>query len=126
MRRISALLGLGLALTTACGMSDATSPSSSLEGTYSLRSINGAALPYRFPTGLQLTSETLTLRSDGSYSDIGRYNDGSTTTEVGFYTAANNAITFNDQTAGITYQGSLSGTVLTEIANGYTQTFQKN
>ena len=126
MRRISALLGLGLALTTACGMSDATSPSSSLEGTYSLRSINGAALPYRFPTGLQLTSETLTLRSDGLYNDIGRYNDGSTTTEVGFYTAANNAITFNDQTDNFVYQGSISGNVLTQITNGFTAVYQKN
>ena len=126
MRRITALLALGLALTTACGMSDATSPSGSLQGTYALRSINGAALPYRFANGLQLTSETLTLNGDGSYNAIGRYSDGSTTTEVGYYTAANNAITFNDQTDNFVYQGSISGNVLTQITGGFTAVYQKN
>ena len=123
MRKIAMLvLAAGFA---ACG-SDATAPSTSIDGGYSLTSVNGTTLPYTFSNGVQLTSERLTLNSDGSFTDTSQYSNGSTTTDTGYYTNLNGSITFNDVTAGITYQGSLSGTVLTEIVSGFTQTFQKN
>ena len=126
MRKITALLGLGLALTAACSASDATSPSATIEGSYALRSVNGSSLPYSFANGVLLMRETLTLSTNGSYTDVGNYNDGSTTTEVGFYTAANGAVTFHDQTDNVVYQGSISGNVLTEITSGFTAVYQKN
>ena len=117
---------LALALGLAACATDATAPSTSVEGSYSLQRINGTALPYTFSNGTQLTSDRLMLSTDGSFTDIARYSNGQSSTDVGYYTSLNGAITFNSQTSGFTYQGSLSGTVLTEIINGFTQTYQKN
>ena len=123
MRKIGALaLVVGMA---ACA-NDATAPSTSIEGSYTLQRINGTALPYTFSNGLQLTSDQLVLGRDGTFTDIARYSNGQSNTESGYYTSLNGSITFNDQTSGISYQGSLSGTVLTEIVSGFTETYQKN
>ena len=123
MRRLALLtLAFGMA---ACA-TDATAPSTSIEGRYSLQRINGTAMPYTFANGAQLTSDDLVLNSDGTFTDIARYSNGQSSTEVGYYTSLNGSITFNDQTSGITYQGSLSGTVLTEIVSGFTEIYQKN
>lgn len=123
MRRL-ALLALAVGMA-ACA-NDATAPSTSIDGTYSLQRINGTALPYTFSNGLQLVGDQLVLNTDGTFTDIARYSNGRSSTEVGYYTSLNGSITFNDQTSGSSYQGSLSGTVLTEIVNGFTETYQKN
>lgn len=123
MRRALVLV-LALALS-ACAM-DSTSPSGSVDGSYTLRTINGQSLPFTFRTGLTLTSEVLTLYRDGTYQDESRYSDGSRFTDSGIYTSFNGSITFDSDRSSLTYQGSVSGNVLTEIVNGYTQTFQKN
>ena len=117
---------LALAIGMAACANDATAPSTSVEGSYSLQRINGTALPYTFSNGLQLTSDQLVLNTDGTFTDVARYGNGQSSTEVGYYTSLNGSITFNDQTSGISYQGSLSGTVLTEIVSGFTETYQKN
>jgi len=114
MRRI-ALLAAIVALA-ACS-NDATSPSVSLVGTYSLRTINGNPLPFTFSSGSVLVSDRLSLNADNSYVDIATFSNGSTSTEQGFWSSNNNVITFNDQTDNIQYTGSLSGSVLTEIFN---------
>ena len=122
MRRV-VMLGLALSLM-ACG--DATAPSGSVNGTYSLRTINGFNLPYTFSTGATLVSDVLTLNADGSFFDVSQYSDGSTNTQSGFYSSINGSIQLSDQTNGATYQASLSGSVLTEIVPGFTEAFQKN
>lgn len=129
MRRttLGILLLAATTATAACAGNDVTSPTTTLAGTYSLRTVNGTALPFNFGGGDVLQSDVLTLRNDGSYIDVSQWNDGSTTSEQGTYTNNAGAITFYDQTdGGVTYQGSLSGRVLTEITNGYTVTYQKN
>lgn len=123
MRRL-ALLALAMGMA-ACA-NDATSPSTSINGNYNLTTINGTSLPYTFTNGTQLVSEQLVLNTDGTFTDAARYSNGQTRTSVGYYTSLNGSISFNDQTNGITYQGSLSGTVLTEIVSGFTETFQKS
>ena len=123
MRRV-VILGLALSLM-ACG-NDATAPSVSLNGSYSLRTINGSSLPYTFSGGLTLVSDQLTLNPDGSYSDFTQYSDGTISTQNGFYSEFNGSIQFNDQTDHVTFQGSLSGSVLTEITPGFTQAYEKN
>jgi hypothetical protein len=123
MRRL-ALLALAVGMA-ACA-NDATAPSTSLEGSYSLQRINGTALPYTFSNGLQLVGDQLVLNTDGTFTDVARYSNGQSNTEGGYYTSLNGSITFNDQTSGGSYQGSLSGTVLTEIVNGFTEIYQKN
>lgn len=125
MRRLVPLLTLAVALTAGCN-SDSTGPSGSVVGSYSLRTINGNSLPYTVNYNTTINSELLTLNNDGTYTDVAYYNNGNSYVESGYYVQNNNAITFNDQTDGITYQGSVSGSVLTEITNGYTAAYQKN
>ena len=129
MRRITttiAALAFAATAASACAGNDVTSPTTSVVGTYTLKSINGSALPYNFGNGTTLTSDQLIIRNDGSYTETAYFSDGSSTTEQGYYTNNNGAITFNDQTDQVTYQGSLSGRVLTEITGGLTATYQKN
>jgi hypothetical protein len=61
-----------------------------------------------------LTSDQLVLNSDGSYADQATYSNAPSRFEQGTWFISNNLITFNDQTDGIQYTGSLSGNVLTE------------
>jgi hypothetical protein len=121
MRR---LVMLALAGTLAACSTDATGPNGSVAGTYTLRTIDGQQLPYTFSSGLRLTSDQIVLRTDGSYEDVSRYSDGSSYVDEGDYTSYNGAVTFYS-TTGDTYQGSVSGNVLTQILNGYTQVFQR-
>ncbi len=95
-----------------------------------MKTANGSALPYPMPNGDALVAEHLTLNGDGTYVDLAdyaRYGGGSsTTTEYGTFDNNNGAITFNDDTDRISYQGSLSGRVLTEIVGGLTVVFQQD
>ena len=122
MRRI-AMAALALSLA-GCSTLDSLGPSGSVEGTYSLVLINGSRLPYTFSNGVTLVSDVLTLYADGSYSDYSQYAVGAPRTEQGFYTENNGSLVF-DPDAGSTYQGSISGRVLTEIVGGYEQRFEK-
>jgi|SRR5689334_16512840 hypothetical protein len=121
MRR---LVMLALAGTLAACSTDSTGPNGSVTGTYTLRTIDGQFLPYTFSSGLRLTSDQITLMTDGTYEDVSRYSDGSSFVDEGDYTSYNGAVTFYS-TTGQTYQGSISGNVLTQIINGYTQVFQR-
>lgn len=123
MRRLVMLVLAGTLAATACS-SDSTGPNGSVAGTYSLRRIDGQPLPYTFSSGLRLTSDEITLMTDGTYEDVSRYDDGSSFVDEGDYTSYNGAVTFYS-TSGDTYQGSISNNVLTMILNGYTQVFQR-
>jgi hypothetical protein len=127
MRRI-AVLGLVVAIM-ACS-NDSTSPSGSVAGTYTLQTINGTALPYTFssPNGsVVLESDVLTLFSNGTYTDVPQYSPSQgSSTENGTWSNNNGSITFDDQTDGIEYQGSVSGTVLTEFVSGFTEVYHKS
>jgi len=122
MRRFIILAAV-LVSAAAC-QTDSTGPNVQLTGSYRLQTINGQRLPYTFTANNgdleNVSSDELTLFSDGTYQDVATVNDQSgsfTSTEVGTYTALNGSITFFDQTDGIQYGGSLSGNVLTEISN---------
>jgi hypothetical protein len=132
------VLVAGLVLLVAgCAGMDITAPSVSLAGNYSLKAINGLPLPFTsLDNGSErdvLVADVLTMNSDGSYRDVGTYqvttNSGVQMlqqAEVGTYSNINGSITFNDQTQGEVYQGSLSGSVLTEIVVGLTEVYQKD
>ncbi len=120
--------------------SDLTGPSGSVNGRYVLRTVNGAYLPYGIGqdnnTGayVEVYADTMWLDPSGSYEDRvtfrNSYNDGTVNfdqqIEDGTWTANNGSIQFYDQTdGGVTYQGSLSGSILTEIAQGYTQVYAR-
>lgn len=127
MRRIALLMAV-IALA-ACN--DATSPNGSASGSYSLRTVNGFNLPYTFSDGSVLISDQLVLNTDGSYIDQAHFSNRSDTMEQGFWSINNNLISFNDETDGINYTASLSGTVLTETFNNsgsgsITEVFERN
>ena len=129
MRKIALLL----AVVALAACNDSTSPNGNVAGTYSLRTINGSNLPYTFSDNSVLTSDQLTLNSNGTYVDIATFSNAGSQQEQGLWSINNNLITFEDQTDGITYTGSVSGSVLTETfpSNGsfsgsVTEVYQKN
>lgn len=123
MRRALVLVAASLSLS-ACAV-DLTGITGSVDGNYSLRTINGYSLPYSFNNGLTVSSETLTLNRDGTFVDVARYTNGQAATYYGYYTERNGSIQFTDQSSQQSYQGSLSGSVLTQYLNGFTQTYQR-
>ena len=123
MRR---LVMFALASTLAACSLDSTGPNGSVAGNYTLRTIDGQRLPYTFSGGLRLMSDELTLMSDGTYQDVSRYDDGTSFVDEGDYTSYNGAVTFYSSTTGETYQGSVSGDVLTQLINNYTQVFERD
>jgi hypothetical protein len=123
MRR---LVMLALASTLAGCSLDSTGPNGSVAGNYSLRTVNGQSLPYTFSGGLRLMSDDLTLMSNGTYQDVSRYDDGTSFVDEGDYESYNGAITLYSSTTGDTFQGSVSGDVLTQVLNNYTQVFERD
>ena len=130
MRRLVVLAALLAA--AACESSNSVSPTVSIAGQYDLATVNGSSLPYTFTStngaSATLTSDILTMNPDGSYSDIAQFQSPQgpyTIDEIGTYSSLNGSITFDDQTDGIVYSGSLSGNVLTEINSGVTEVYQK-
>jgi hypothetical protein len=122
MRRIAMA---ALAITLAgCSSLDSVGPSGSVEGTYSLALINGSRLPYTFSNGVTLVSDELTLYRDGTYEDYSQYASGSSRSEEGYYTSINGSLVFEPYSGG-SYQGAITGRVLTQIVGGYEQRFEK-
>lgn len=125
MRPMRRLATMALAVTmAACSIGDSVGPDGSLDATFTLRTLNGRSLPYTFSNGVTLVSDELTLYRDGSYEDISRYADGSTSIEEGSYTNTNGSIYF-DPLSGTPYQGSITGNTLTQIVAGFTQVFRR-
>ena len=128
MRRIA----LFMAIIALAACNDATSPNGSAAGTYSLRTVNGFNLPYTFSDGSVLISDQLVLDTDGSYIDQAHFSNRPDAMEQGFWSINNNLISFNDETDGINYTASLSGSVLTETFNNtggsgsITEVFERN
>ena len=129
MRRIALLAAL-VALA-ACN-NDSTSPNGSAQGSYSLHTVNGNPLPFTFSDGSVLVSDQLTLNANGTYVDVATFSNAGTATEQGLWSINNNLISFQDQTDNFSYQGSLSGSVLTESfpasrgSGSVTEVYQKN
>ena len=129
---VAAFIALASALA-ACDRT--TSPKGAMNATFDLKSMNGSSLPYTRTLGnatLRVTSDVLTLHSDGTYEDVTTYAvpDGaamqtSTSTERGKYSISGSAITFRDQTHGGSYGGSIDGTTLTESVNGLTPVYER-
>src|SRR5947209_6617228 len=115
-------LAIAMVAALAACNADSTAPTGTIVGTYSLRSINGLALPYTFANGTTLMSDMLTLNADGTFTDYSTYGNGQTATEVGYYSNVNGSLQFTDNT-GFSFQGSVSGNVLTEIVSGYTEAY---
>lgn len=107
-----------LALTASCGDNNSTNPATaSVAGTYTLRTINGTALPFTlFGSGankVEITSDVVVLNEGGTWTETGNVRtttNGQATnessTDSGTYTRNGTAITLTSAASG-----SLSGTV---------------
>ena len=135
MRRLVALLAL--VTLGACGSDSGTGVNSdNLEGTYSLRSINGTPLPYTVQSGLNsvtLTSDIITIASNGSWTETILYRqtvNGVTTngTEAdgGMWVRAGNDVSLESNiTQGTAYSGTFSNGTLTFDDVGFVVVFRR-
>ena len=128
MRRLALLL-----LALACG-GDATGPEDSVAGTYSLRTVNGANLPYVvFQSGQdksELTSDVLTL-TESSFTQLSTIRttiNGQVTTtteaDAGSFTRSGTAASFqfNSGTSGT---GTIGGGQITVALSGFSFVYRK-
>lgn len=108
------------ALSLACGGGDAsTGPASaSIAGAYSLRTVNGTALPYTIAIGsasATLTADVVTLTDGGTWSEQYTYkqnNQTQTGSDGGTIVRAGTGITLMSGTA-TAYSGTVSSGTLT-------------
>ena len=122
-----------LVAAAACGSNDSTSPPLGASGTWSLQTINGTALPVTIGSGSQavsVVSSTLTISSNGNYNEVVTLRplgaaSNTIFTEIGTWSFTNGVVTFNDQTDGITYTGSISGNSLTENTGGFVSVYAR-
>jgi len=123
MRRIAFALCIALGLS-AC-QTDSTGPGASVAGTYELDTINGNTLPYTFTGGATLTADQLTLNSDGSYSDVVEYSNGSTTIERGTFFTNNNDIQFQPDSGIPEYGGTVNGSFLVTTSGSFRSAYHR-
>jgi len=125
MKLFVPIIAVAMAFATACA-NDATSPSVSIQGTWTLRTLNGQSLPVQLNNGAAVTYEQRTLNSDGTYTDVVFFSSGNSSNEFGSYSVNGNSITFDDQTDNFSYTGSISGNVLTAFDGSFTAVYQKS
>jgi len=133
----SILMGstLLLSLAMACGGDKSTNPNSdAVEGTYSLKSVNGSPLPFTIQSGtnsIMLTKDVLTVAGNGSWTESinytetinGQMNTG-TDADGGTWTRAGSSVSlYSTVTNGTAYTGIYNNGTLTMSAGGFTQLF---
>jgi hypothetical protein len=125
LRRLA--LPLALIVLSACGSDSSTSPNANadaIEGIYSLRTVNGAALPFVFqsgPNSLSLTSDVITIASNGSWTETISYREtingqtsNGTDSDQGTWLRAGNGVTLQSSVSGGTaYSGTYGNGSLT-------------
>ena len=131
------VLLLALATLGACGSDSSTNPNAdAIEGTYSLRTVNGAALPFTIlsgANGLVLTSDVITITSNGTWSEAIQYREtfnGQTTTETdtdgGTWVRAGGSVTLQSNVTGdVAYSGAYANGSLTFSAGGLIAVFSR-
>lgn len=133
MRRLVALLALAAAV--ACGGDSSTSPSATVSGSYSLRTVNGSPVPYTViqigADKYEIVSDVVTLNEGGTWSETGtdrttqngQVTNG-TITDNGTYTLNGTAITLVSTQSG-TVNGAVGAGTLTVTAEGVVLVYQK-
>ena len=111
-----------LALSLACGGDGGTNPASdSIDGTYTLRTINGSTLPFTFSNGASsvvILGDIVTVATNGTWSESTSYRqtiNGQTTTgtwaDGGSWIRAGQAVTLTSNLQG-SFHGTFSGSGL--------------
>ena len=127
---------LALPLVAGCGSDVATAADlAAASGVYSLRTMNNVPLPFALINTaaeyLEVTSDTVSMKGDGSFTDVTHYNrtQGSTNDSPvdslsGSWTVKNGTITF-DGNDGFRYVATLSGNTFTISGNGVISLYSK-
>ena len=134
MRRLFPVLALAMAV--ACGGDKSTNPNSdSIEGTYSLRTVNGSPLPFTFQSGttsVTLTSDVITVAGNGSWTESIGYRqtaNGQTTTgtdtDGGSWVRAGSSVTLNSSFGTGGYAGTYGNGSLTFSDAGFVEVFSR-
>jgi hypothetical protein len=131
------VLLLALATLGACGSDASTGPDAEpIEGTYSLRTLNGATLPFTIqsgPSSLTLTSDVITLAGNGSWTESITYRqiiNGQTTngteSDGGAWVRAGSNVTLQSSVNGGTaYSGTFGNGSLTFTDGGVVVVFSR-
>lgn len=134
-RMRTASMVLVVALSLACS-DDGVTGSSTVTGTYTLRTINGSPLPYTVPGSgavkTEILSDAITLFQGGTF---GRVRDSRVTdngqvlfrseTETGSYTLLGTSITLNSIVTGKPTLATINGNIMTIVEPGATSVFSK-
>ena len=74
MRRFIGLMLLALVFAVGCSDDDGSGPNATIEGTYTLRTVNGAAVPYVVVQApglkVELVSVVWTLQQGGTFTEV--------------------------------------------------------
>ena len=132
------LLAAALCVLAACGSDSGTNPNNAaIDGTYTLRTVNGSPLPFTIQSGttsLTLTKDVITVGSNGSWTESMNYSqtvNGQTSTgtiaDGGTWTRAGNAVEFDSQVSGtVAYSGTFAnGTLTLNDGSGFVQVFSR-
>lgn len=133
MRKIAIVM---FALAAACGGDSSTGPSASIAGTWTLQTINGAALPFIVAqTGankVELLSDVVVISGTGSFTEttsVRTTTNGVPTTQsvadAGNYTLSGTAITIHFNSDGSTATGSWSGNTITTTDGGLALVYKR-
>jgi hypothetical protein len=133
LRNLAAAFTLATA-AIACGGDDSTGPSTSIAGTYTLRTVNGGNLPYTLiqigQDKLEIIAGAISLNADNTFSDriTIRTTEGGIPDEeefiaVGTYTVNGNTVTLTESGSGDRYSLAHSGNTLTQIEDEFDVTF---
>jgi hypothetical protein len=132
---VRVLLSLAMLVSVAC-FDDYSTGVGTVTGAYTLRTVNGAALPYTYnvdaTTQKQIIDDMITLFSGGSYSRTQHANtivSGQTTsqtnTESGTYQLLGTSVTLNPTPSGRSTVTTIDGRTMTLVESGITWTFMK-
>ena len=123
MRRLVACLAL--ALFASCGGDSATGPTSaSVAGTWSLQTVNGAALPFVLAQDgadkLEVTGDVITAAENGTFSSLTHFRStisGEVSeddiADTGTWTLSGSSVTFRFTSDGTAGTASISGGTMT-------------
>ena len=135
LRRL--VLLLTLATLGACGSDSSTSPTADgIEGTYSLRTVNGLTLPFTIqsgPNSLTLESDVITIAGNGSWTEsiayrqtINGQTSNGTEADGGAWVRAGTSVTLQSSVNGGTaYSGSYGNGSLTFNDGGVVVVFSR-
>jgi hypothetical protein len=126
---------VALVATAACGSNSLSEPLVTVNGTYTLKSMNGKPLPFviaSHDTSVTINTDVISLTAAGSWSEHVTYRQqlgaaaAATDTifdAAGIWTRSGNKVTFLVQGGGVFYLGTASDTSLSLTDNSFAYLF---